>query len=442
MTERRVSKRQRQEAKLHEEGESLRSQYRQLTKQLCIDLETDEDGLRRLFYHKPEDDWIAAKLNERRMAFDELPGGTYQEPDKPKIDHQQKYYEYLRKTSPSIFQELRSLEPSFLTVFGKPASNEEIIDIVKKVEGFMGLFWDQSTNPTEGFPLTPSICSIPSYFSWKRYKVPLLVTRLISSIENNESEEPTHMSTDVGKWYQELIAGPLYGYDLDRAKTASKRIFSTIQKFFGVSPTDTLTSTAFLSLQCGLFDWMERHHFERDFMLVNAYILIGQFTQNPEQAPDDALAFGRIIPRRLQAEEFTFRTDGWWAYKESPGAYLERTIDECKKQLSEYLINSHNYLNLAKMTHITKPKDPDFESIFWLIAWNEGATYPQIARCFNRSRYTIKDGTNNLKAFDLPKRIGRQGRMKIVVVTTERLTQIRQHFRDAKSTESRNGGGT
>lgn len=83
-------------------------------------------------------------------------------------------------------------------------------------------------------------------------------------------------------------------------------------------------------------------------------------------------------------------------------------------------------LELNKKTRITKPDDPDYDSIKWLIAWNEGASMQEIANCFYKHPYTIKDGLKKLTAYDLPRRTGSPGKKKQSLISELRLLEIKK----------------
>ena len=248
------------------------------------------------------------------------------------------------------------------------------------------------------------------------------------------------MPDSVEIWFNELYNQKL---DSERAEKVVENFKDIIVTGFQDIATDKdLIWENFLNLQTNLYLWMELHGLERDFIFENSYTFFYQLSQNEHLPIQDLRIWGRIFPRRLQSYEFEFpKQEGWWARNERAEDYQKRIIKEFKNALIQYLYSSYNYLDLANKKHITKPKDPDFESIYWLIGWNEGATCPQIAKCFNRSADTIKDGINALKRFALPKRNDKPGRKgKDLPVSEERVRAIRQQFLEAKETKKNKQG--
>ena len=123
------------------------------------------------------------------------------------------------------------------------------------------------------------------------------------------------------------------------------------------------------------------------------------------------------------AYDFEFKFQGWWASKETAEDYKAIVREDFEKKLENYMASAYSDLQLEKKTKFTKPKDT--EKLKWLVAWNEGATIPEIANCFSRSQDAIDDGIDELLKFDLPKRKGKKGRKKHRIVSQERLAEIK-----------------
>lgn len=370
-----------------------------------------------------------AKPSESPETSD-LKNSTYQEPERQRITHQQKYLEVLRDTSPFIFEELRPLTPSFVAVFGEPRSNEEIIETYEAIRDFKGLFWDQLKNPVKAFPLTSSTRRINKNFTWKRYKLSLQLTKWAIDAEMGRPDESFWTKPDVELWLSELTqSSRTYMLEQQVRKLVSDMRAAIVGAFGKFGTSEDRLIEQFLLLHTGLFDWMSRNDLERDFLQDCAYLFLGQFAKSPDLRISELMVLGRRYPRQLQADDFEFRSEGWWAGgDETPASYKKRVIAELKLQLDDYLRNSAIDLTLGRRNQNTKPADPHFESLFWMIAWNQGSTYKEIGSRFHRSIDAIKDRLEVLEGYGIPKRIGTQGRKLQSDAKNERLTQIRSDF--------------
>jgi UDP-3-O-[3-hydroxymyristoyl] glucosamine N-acyltransferase len=100
---------------------------------------------------------------------------------------------------------------------------------------------------------------------------------------------------------------------------------------------------------------------------------------------------------------------------------LEEDLDAYFQYWARHL--NLNKLRTGHVTGTTGPSNPDMESMKWLIAWNEGATYAQIAEYFYRQPATIIAGIHGLKKYELPIRVRKSGRRESTV-SIERLAEI------------------
>lgn len=411
---------------------ALRLEFREHIDKLTERFEIDEKGLRQLevanLLGLDEEEFVSRELEKwENESF--IPSGLYQEPDEPKLLHQQKFVEAIKNASPYILEELRPLTENFIDLFGVIASDDEFLQK-------LNIIFSLNKSPyqaLDNFPFTRTTSTIYQRFSWKRYKVPLLWTKYIFDREKSNNKDSVPIPNDVQVWLDELYEPKDIWMEkaLESAKTIKEEILNILQES---TLNKDLIWENFLNLQCGLYEWMERNHLERDFLLENAYIYLFQFSQNENLPIKDLKLWGRTIPRRLQSYDLEFKSDGWWANNERPEEYKKRVIQEFNVFIKTYIYDSSNFLQLYNKSHITKPKDPNFQSLYWLIAWNEGATYSQIGRCFNQPSDTVKSGINNLKEFDLPKRMDKPGRKgKNLIVSKVRIQEIRKVFIDSKS---------
>ncbi len=302
--------------------------------------------------------------------------------------------------------------PTFNALFGSITSEDDFIG--QKMEIIFSL-QKHLLAALDDFPHNKTTWKIPADFNWKRYKVPFLLAKTVLELEKSNNKKQTQstvlpllvstrpstpilLADSVEVWKNELINSQLtdpenWSEKIDRYL---KNLRKTIIKAFQDTAVDKdLIWENFLTLQSTLYLRMERYGIEKDFVFINLYIFLYQFSLNENLVVKELNIWRQTSLSRLTSYDFVFpKQDGWWARNESAQNYQSRITKKFKNALADYLRSSYEYLQLADKKHITRPKDPDFESIYWLIAWNEGATSRQIAKCFNKSIDTIKDGIN------------------------------------------------
>lgn len=383
-----------------------------------------EAEYQRIFCGPSQSEWIAKKIREHEFANFQLPAGIFREPEELRSKYQREYVKALLSTSPHIFNELKELAPMYVSLFGVPLSEDEILQTQNKIERF-GRLGRVYKDPLERFPFTASSSSISSEFTWRRFKPAFQFARLVREVEKGGPSGVPSPSKDLEIWWQEGLKQS--AYHLNTAVTATSDLREAIKEYFDAPEADSVVES-FVDLQCGIYAWMERHDFETDFMLDNAYLYLGQICKHHADQEWSPTIFLRRATRRLQGMRFTFETDGWWAGKESAQDYQARVTAEVAAQLYVYLRGICVQYDLNNMVKITRPPDPDFEYIYWLIAWNEGASKKEIGDKFGRSPETIDSALPVLKQYGLPVRIGKPGRPGRSPARLERVAEIHRIF--------------
>lgn len=382
----------------------------------------------RIFGGPSQSEWIGKKIREHEFANFELPAGTFREPEEFRATYQQEYVRALLKTSPQVFDELKELVPLYVSLFGVPLSDDEILQTQNKIEGF-GRLGTVYKDPLARFPFTASSCDILPDYTWRRFKPAFQFARLVRQVETGGTSDISPVPEDLEIWLQEGLKQS--AYHLDTAVTATRDLREAIVERFAAAEADHVVDS-FVNLQCSIYAWMERHDFETDFMLNNAYLYLGQACQDHAYQEWSPTIFLRRVTRRLQGTPFTFEMEGWWAREESARDYQERVAAEVAAQLYLYLRGICFQFGLNDLVKITRPKDPDLEHVYWLVAWNEGATKSEIADEFGRSSETIDSALEVLKQYGLPVRVGKPGRPRRNLARLERVEEIHRIFVESR----------
>ena len=190
-------------------------------------------------------------------------------------------------------------------------------------------------------------------------------------------------------------------------------------------PEDIDALTEFL---VELLDWSERYKLEKNWLLRYAcYFMDRQiYAEGADLLVDAVPRMGRPS---LITLPFEFRFPEWYPGEESREDYERRMRRSFDSEVERFIQDNGRRLNLDRSkddgnTVATKPIDTEFEWLRWLMAWNEGATYQQIADVFSKEWQSIRNGISRLRAFDLPVRKGQSGR-RPTSVTRERVQEIR-----------------
>ena len=215
-------------------------------------------------------------------------------------------------------------------------------------------------------------------------------------------------------------------YFVEGAKNQLARMLGHRASFSLVPEPNT---EAFIILHTELLNWADHHFLEKDWALKYAYFFLSEFSKQAD-SPILKIQVPFLQRRSLYTDSFRFEMPSWFPGDETREQYEKRLKENLESKLESHFQFWGKNLNLDRanpdsIKRITRRKDPDFESTKWLICWNEGATYPQIASCFHRAVDTIQDGIRDLKSYDLPVRVGTRGRKKSLEVGNKRLEEIR-----------------
>ena len=429
----RQSRKQKQIIERNEMIKEFRREYRRQVELEAKRLEISVQNLEQVGIRSKQDEneYIRRKLDDWEIqSF--VPSGLYQEINEVNAVHQEKFVEALRNSSPAIIEELKSLIENFNVLFGELSSDEEFS---QKLNIIFSLQISPYT-ALDSFPFTKSTSNIKNYFSWERYKVPFFWAKHFFDSEKSNNKKPVFVPDVVQVWLNELdeLNDTSIEQPKDFASTFKEEITKSLEE---IAPNKSLIWENFLTLQCGIYDWIDRNNLEKDFLLEIAYIFLFQFSQEKNLEVNKLRIWRRKSATRLSGHKFEFESKGWVASRERAEDYKKRLKEEFKTALDNYIFDTSNSLQLRNKLHITKPKDLDFESIYWLLAWNEGSTYSQIGKCFRRSTDAVKSGLKKLTNFGLPKRVDTPGKKKDrdLTVSEKRTQQIKKAFIDFSNRE-------
>lgn len=184
-----------------------------------------------------------------------------------------------------------------------------------------------------------------------------------------------------------------------------------------------------LELIVRLIFWAEENCLSKDWLIRYALWFLDTATR--EEGGDPMVADVPFLQgRSLETETFYFQFKPWFPGEESKEDYESRLDEAFMAAKRRFFRDNGQRLSLDRSKaggakSVTKPGDPEFESLRWLIAWNEGATYRQIAEVFFKEEQSIRNGIGRLKIYELPIRKGKPGRPKSPKVSLDRVREIR-----------------
>jgi hypothetical protein len=400
------------------------------------------------FVNKELDKWEQQQLK--------IPTGKYRDEKKDVSIYQQKFVEYTRQLCPQIIEELREFVPYFDRLFGE--QKDKYIDI-------FGRYKDEIFDLDSSLDNEINYFLIKEYFlrfrpnsyrewnydyTWGKYRIlfhflyflflPGETTEkrnrtaheTIQLLQNNLVFERNGLNLPddfdkliiqnyISKQSSEIFLAILSGDKQECFRKQSKQRIINFLK--DISPIPETNFADFIKLQFEVTEWVERHNLQKDWLLRYAYFFLFQFSNNPDVELSE-IEIGFLNVRSLAAFPFEFQFNGWLAGDEEKEEYEKRLIKSFKSELQRYFHSVSNHFDLDEKKRITKPIVPDFESIKWLIAWNEGATQPEIADFFCKSKPAIDSGIDRLLGYNLPKREGKRGRKK-QLFSRERLSKIK-----------------
>lgn len=357
-----------------------------------------------------KEEWFNKEMAEFDKKQPKFPQGKYQDPEEIFINIHQKFFQALRDSSPHIFEDLRKLLPYFKTLYGNATEKYFKIHYDLKAE-LARLSFD--------FPEYSPPCR--DYY-WGETKLLFKFTQLAFDAANSKNSKNVKIPIEL----ENIINNIPYGKELFFRILNSKidSFIEFVQKAFKPTATnEKLILPNFLHLQSQILNWADRYHLCKDWLIEYAYFILFQMSKNNEIPIKEIPIWARNYDPEIKSSEFVFNFRDWQASKQDAEDYEEELRQAFEEHLTAHLSYTYSNLHLDEQTKFTKPKD--FENIKWLIAWNEGASIKQIANCFHKSPSTIDSRIDALKAYNLPKRIGQRGRNKQVIISDERLAEIK-----------------
>ena len=77
----------------------------------------------------------------------------------------------------------------------------------------------------------------------------------------------------------------------------------------------------FFLLQSGIYKWVEKYHFRKDWLIDYAYYFIYQFSQNPNLETENIeVGIKNYDYGRTMYLPFEFKANGWWASEDGETA--------------------------------------------------------------------------------------------------------------------------
>lgn len=410
----------------------------------------------------PQDKFIEDGVKEWDRERRIVVSGKYKDEQTVSNTYKQRFLVYTRACRKEVFDSLKKLVPQFTEVFGKePASFERMFDwheVSALVEPDRSLDSEIETTVFEiervaGASL-PRILVRPNKVRsqdyshrWGNFRLLLefawldvISRRGMPTAEQRDLTIQAVRSTFVVPEFEggNQSITTLIGQVLDSVSEmvvdqslAEPFYFTThtrhiLGRMIGSDVPENVD--AFVEFVISLLDWAAEHGLEKDWLIRYACYFLDR-----EVHTDGADMFEDPVPPMIRPSLFSFpfefRFTEWLPGEEAKEEYEARLNQAFQTAVDNFFQDNGRRLGLDRskdggVKGVTKPIDPEFEWLKWLIAWNEGATYQQIARAFAKEWQSIRNGITRLKDFDLPIRKGLPGRRSLSV-TRERLEQIK-----------------
>jgi hypothetical protein len=414
------------------------------------------------FSIQTQDQFINNGLSKWEFAQPVIVSGSYQDYKKSQAIFQQKFMDFKRQCCPWIIDELKETIPYFDKLFGNDKAGfhrifehmerANLIDSDQHLDTYVhnqlpdyrllefrpwftrsfrdDYIWGEFRILLQFLYLTLASVPASKLDVIRSSTVALLQQSLefrpnvLSQLTGQDDAMRSYISTTSELVLRKFLADIKSAYFVDSAKRILARLLDD-----NPESNSEVRVEAFIVLQTELLMWAERNKLEKAWLLRYAYYFLSKYSENPG-CRDSETETGVLLGRELYTDKFDFEFGGWVPGDETKEKYERRLRAHFEIDLENHFQFWGRHLKLDKgrlysKKGVTKPKDPDFDSVKWLLAWNEGATYPQIARCFGRSQTTIKSAMKVLASYDLPVRVGKPGRMKNPIISDDRLEKIK-----------------
>lgn len=411
----------------------------------------------------PEDKFIEDGIKEWDRNRLIVVSGKYKDEQTVSNTYKQRFLEYTRACRVEVFRGLAELLPQFMEIFGKEALSFERMFDWNQLSDLVGP--DQSLD----FQLETTIFQVESELGtnlprmhvrpnkihsadyshrWGNFRLLLDFVWLVV-LDRRGLPSAEQLARTIRSVRRTLVV-PDFDSDNARITAAIDRFLDSLSEMLVqrarnsdqyfivqarrilariIESDDPKAVDAFVEFLISLLDWASEHGLEKDWLLRYAsYFLDRQV--NSEGANMFADPVPHLIQPSLYTFPFEFKFTEWLPGEESKEDYEARLNEAFQTAVDNFFHDNGRRLGLDRSKDVgakgvTRPIDPEFEWLKWLIAWNEGATYQQIADTFSKEWQSIRNGITRLKEFDLPIRKGQPGRRTTPSVSQERLDEIR-----------------
>ena len=278
--------------------------------------------------------------------------GKYRDDVSTAIRYQRKFVQEIKKLEPKALDDLRSLTPCFIALFGENISQcgETLRELRENLEGKC---------------LDLRICSLDDL----QEKKPGARLKPLGEKTSPSFEVPLGKTCGTYQWG--TVKDLLF----------SQQHFSSIESdivtaFQDSSPQQNLIAQNFLELQKGIYQWAEHYNLKKDWLIDYAYYFILEFSR------DEHLSIAKItVPLRPYfgslGLDFEFKFRGWAFADEDADSYESCVTLQFKTALRQYFSATKRDFDLSNKTKITRP--PDFTRVKWLVQWTvQGWTEQEI----------------------------------------------------------------
>ncbi len=454
--------------------EELAAEWEENVRQVNILLSTPQEQVKEdelvqfLFYSSTpyekritKEEYVEEGIEKWEREQPIVVSGRYRDEKRISNSHKNKFVEFTRACRPDIFAHLLDLKAPFRIVFGgKRLAFERMFDwhlvselvspdysLDREIWSVLDELCNRHGLTLPRFEVRPNKHNLQDYsHRWGNFRllidVALLQTmrRRGDAIENQLLRTrslvkscfhfPTLANPSSGEidQYLEVLSKVVTLELIDRSSytiSTTRRIVGTI-----IDSDSEEIVDAFLDFVVSILDWSEKYGLEKDWLLRYACWFLDHACQD-EAADIMTVPVPILLEPSLYTDTFEFKFDEWYPGSESREDYEVRINRAFGEALDNFFQYHGRSLNLDRsrddsVKAVTRPIDPGFEAVRWLIAWNEGATYEQIASEFDKEEEkTVRRGIRNLSSFELPVR---KGRSKVVdrPITQKRLHKIRE----------------
>lgn len=362
-------------------------------------------------------EYIDRKLEEYNDKKLKIPTGKYQDLESIRSSYQHSYIKTIQDIKPGVFDELRIFTPHFRAMFGDNESDfisnfltddddrdqDHTFNFNRAFDKFAGFFHELNGN------LFDQSYSLYTYFHREReqfdysFKWGGKTEQLFGWLAIDvQIEEQTNAEND------ELLV-QFVEFQSYKFKLARKKINDAFQT--NSSPNRDI-SGEFIKLQDGIYHWLKRHNFQKDWLYYFAYYFVAKFSFNNDISTKEMNVPPRgDLSRLLLASDFVFKFNGWWAGGVDKEDYETKITEEFKGKLLLYFDSAYRQLNLGNRTKVTRPRNK--KSVQWLVRrtvqkWDTVKIVKEDLKImmddprFKAKQRYVLNQLNLLKQFDLP----------------------------------------